>query len=266
VVSGSLTIVGTGIQAAGQITIEARSCIQQADKLLYLVTDPIASQHLHNLNPTAESLQRFYEEGKDRYTTYMDMVDRILEEVRKELTVCVAFYGHPGVFVLPSHVAIRRAREEGFYAKMLPGISAEDCLFADLGIDPASSGCQSFEATNFLVYKRQFDPTCSLILWQIGVIGIVSYQTRDYSPKNLDVLSQYLGQCYGPDHRAIIYEASPYPIYDPLTEEVPIGQLPQARVTPISTLYVPPRNADAPPDKEMLQRLGMDVDLFAAQD
>jgi len=31
---------------------------------------------------------------------------------------------------------------------MLPGISAEDCLVADLGIDPASSGCQSYEAND----------------------------------------------------------------------------------------------------------------------
>jgi len=257
--SGSLIIVGTGIQAAGQITIEARSCIEQADKLLYLVTEPIAKQYLVSLNSTAESLEHFYEEGKDRFITYMEMVDRILEEVRRGLNVCVAFYGHPGVFVLPSHEAIKRARDEGFYARMLPGISAEDCLFADLGLDPALPGCQSFEATNFLINKRRFDTACSLILWQIGVIGVLSYQNNEYSPKNLDVLSDYLGQFYGPDHKTIIYEAAAYPIYEPIAELVSISQLPQAKVSPISTLYVPPKNADVLYDKEMLQRLGVDA-------
>jgi uncharacterized protein YabN with tetrapyrrole methylase and pyrophosphatase domain len=255
---GSLIIVGTGIQAAGQITIEARTCIEQADKLLYLVTEPIAKQYLVGLNSTAESLEHFYEEGKDRFTTYMEMVDRILDEVRKGVSVCVAFYGHPGVFVLPSHEAIRRAREEGFYVRMLPGISAEDCLFADIGLDPALPGCQNFEATDFLIRKRRVDTGCSLILWQIGVIGIVSYQNVDYSAKHLDVLSEYLEKLYGPDHKVIIYEASLYPMFDPITQVVPICRIPEAKVSPLSTLYVPPTNAHAPPDKGMLERLGMD--------
>ena len=83
----------------------------------------------------------------------------------------VVFYGHQRVFVHPGHESIRRAHMEGFPACMLPGISAEDCLFAELGIDPSKNGCQSFEATDFLVYKRKFDNRSSLILWQIGANG-----------------------------------------------------------------------------------------------
>jgi precorrin-2 methylase len=60
--------------------------------------------------------------------------------VREGLNVCAAFYGHPGVFVYASHQSIRLARAEGFEAQMLPGISAEDCVFADLGIDPENMG------------------------------------------------------------------------------------------------------------------------------
>ena len=40
---------------------------------------------------------------------------------------------HPGVYVAPSHETVLRARAEGYPARMLPGISSEDCLFADLG-------------------------------------------------------------------------------------------------------------------------------------
>ena len=39
--SGSLTVVGTGIQFVGQMTIEARAHIKQAEKVLFLVYDPI---------------------------------------------------------------------------------------------------------------------------------------------------------------------------------------------------------------------------------
>jgi Tetrapyrrole (Corrin/Porphyrin) Methylases len=256
--AGSLTMVGTGIQFPAQMTIEARGYIEKADKLLYLVTEPIAAHYLETLNPTAESLQRFYEEGKDRFETYMQMVDRMLEEVRRGQSVCVAFYGHPGVFVLPSHEAVKRARGEGFSARMLPGISAQDCLFADLGVDPGLPGCQSYEATDFLLNSRYVDITCSLVLWQIGVIGVMSYENEDYSPKNLGVLADYLGRFYGPNHQVIIYEASPYPMYAPQTQAVALTELPLAAVSPISTLYVPPKNVKTSYDKEMLDRLSMD--------
>jgi uncharacterized protein YabN with tetrapyrrole methylase and pyrophosphatase domain len=271
--SGSLTIVGTGIQAAGQLTVAAVNCIRQSDKLLYLVTDPIAEEYIRTLNSTAETLESFYEEGKDRFLTYMAMVERILTEVREDKSVCVAFYGHPGVFVLPSHVAIRQAREEGFEARMLPGVSAEDCLFADLGLDPGLPGCQSFEATDFLIRKRRFDTGCSLILWQIGVIGVMTYLNVDYAPTNVDVLSDYLIKYYSPDHKAIIYEAALYPIHDAIKDVVRLDALTTARITPISTLCVPPLKPTVSCDPEMLSRLGMDeqaihsleVKLYASQ-
>src|SRR5205823_3853440 len=118
----------------------------------YVVGDPIAETTIVQLNPDgAESLSGLYAEGKPRIDTYSQMVERILECVRSDMQTCLACYGHPGVFVYPSHEAIRRARSEGYRARMLPGISAEDCLFADLGVDPAIGGCQSYEATDFFV-------------------------------------------------------------------------------------------------------------------
>lgn len=65
----------------------------------------------------------------------------MLQEVRLGKKVVGVFYGHPGVFVSPSHRAISIARFEGYEAKMLPAVSAEDSLYADLGIDPSRPGC-----------------------------------------------------------------------------------------------------------------------------
>ncbi|HEY6141604.1 MAG TPA: SAM-dependent methyltransferase [Thermoanaerobaculia bacterium] len=253
---GSLTVVGTGIQA-GQLTIAARNAIREADKLLYFVTNPIAEGYLHSLNSTAESLARFYGHEKDRLVTYMEMADRILDEVGRGLHVCAAFYGHPGIFVISGNEAIRRARAAGFPARMLPGISAEDCLFADLGIDPATPGCQNFEATDFLVHRRQFDIGASLILWQIGAIGVHDCSPGGYKPRNLDVLAAYLSGFYGPDHNAIVYEAAALPELGYRAERISLGALADAVVTPMSTLYVDPKNVPRPADAEMIGRLGM---------
>jgi hypothetical protein len=252
--SGSLTIVGTGIRLS-QISVEARASIQSADKLLFLVSDPITTSWLMEVNPRAESLYPFYGEGKPRSTTYQEMAERILSCVREGLNVCAAFYGHPGVFVYPSHEAIRRARLEGFGAKMLPAISAEDCLFADLGIDPSTHGCQSFEATDFLVYRRRFDPEVSLILWQIGLVGELGFKTR-YSLSGLQILLEVLQQWYDSGHQVVIYEAAIYPHCEPFIDRVSLKKVAERNVTPVSTLYVPPKTPAAP-DLEMADRLGI---------
>src|SRR5919197_1068481 len=105
--------------------------IEGADELFYVASDPVASDWLEVLHPNAHSLNPLYRIGEPRIDTYEAMVDTILSSVRQGRRVCAAFYGHPGVFVYPSHEAIRQARDEGFEARMLPAVSAEDCLFAD---------------------------------------------------------------------------------------------------------------------------------------
>ena len=175
--------------------------------------------------------------------------------MRRGLNVCAAFYGHPGVFVAPSHEAVRRAREEGFRARMLPGVSAEDCLFADLGVDPARFGCQCYEATDFLVHGRQVDTTAALVLWQIGTVGN-SAAAEEATPSGLAVLVQVLLELYPSDHEVVVYEASPYPGFDPLIRKVPLVSLRPEHVTAMSTLYVRPAET-AELDLRMVDRLGL---------
>src|SRR5262249_13216692 len=249
-------VVGTGIQIVGHMTIEARSHIRNAEKLLFMVADSFTAHWLATLNPTAESLKPFYQTGKQRSETYQEIVEYILTCVRRACQVCAAFYGHPGVFAMPSHEAIRRARAEGFSARMLPGVSAEDSLFADLGIDPGRCGCQSFEATDFLLYQRRFDPHMPLILWQVGALGIL-----DYSPvmaadqHKLQALADTLLPIYGPDHECAIYIAALYPQAEPLLQHVRLADLPTLRISPMATLYVKPM-AGPPFDRSMAARLG----------
>ena len=239
---GSLVVVGTGIKFAAHTTPEALAAIEHAERLFYLVTDPVAEEWIRRLNPTATTLEDCYAEGKPRTKTYRDMTRRIVSAVRDGFRVCAAFYGHPGVFADTPHDAIRRARREGFPARMLPGVSAEDCLFADLGVDPGVNGCQSFEATDFLAYRRKFDPSSALILWQVGVLGEPSIRKEaSCRPERLRVLTDVLRRYYPPRHRVTLYEAAPYTICDPRVVRMPLATLPRATVFTMATLYVPPK-------------------------
>lgn len=256
--AGSLTIVGTGIRLVGQVSLEARAAIEKAQKVIFLVADPATQQWIRDLNPTSESLQDCYAPGKPRINSYHEMVDRIVSPVRRGLKVCAVFYGHPGIFVYPSHVAIRRARAEGHEAVMLPAISAEDCLFADLGIDPGARGCQSYEATEFLVHSRKPDISSYLILWQIGVVGDVKFSPKGNLPERLRVLADTLKRYYGEDQKAIIYEAAQYPVCKPRIVKTTIGKMLDHHLTGISTLFISPKTKPTT-DAEMLTKLKMDT-------
>ncbi len=251
-----LVVVGTGIQVSAHATPLACSHVAQADKVLYLTTDAVAAAWVFANNATAESLQRFYAPGKPRSATYEEMVEHVMSFVRSGLAVCMAVYGHPGVFTYATHESVRRARAEGYEARMLPAISAEDCLFADLGVDPADHGCQSYEATDFLVHDRIADPTSALVLWQIGVVGNFGY-VDGTSRDGLAVLVEALVARYGAAHPVVIYHASPHPIVPPAIQRIALADMLGADVVPMSTLYVPPLHAPRI-NVAMAHRLGLD--------
>jgi uncharacterized protein YabN with tetrapyrrole methylase and pyrophosphatase domain len=252
---GSLHLVGTGFNVAGQMTPEALACVNSADLVYSLLGDPASKEWLRRIRPDAQSLIPLYAEGKPRLQTYAEMADEMLSPVREGITVCVALYGHPGVFVNPSHAAVRQAAQEGLSAKMYPGVSAESCLFADLGVDPVARGCQSFEATDFLVRNRVIDTASSLILWQIGSVGVSTYYKKAFwSQDGLEILVDRMLEEFPPDHKVVIYEASPFPVCEPRIDTVQLKDLPTSDVSIISTLFVPPL-LPAAVDEGMLGRL-----------
>ena len=238
-----LVVAGTGIRVAGQLTIEAAHCIRCAERLYFSVADPAGERVIRALNPAAVPLMPLYVEGKPRSETYEEMVEAILGSVRAGYQTAAIFYGHPGVFAFPSHEAVRRARQEGYSARMLPAISAEDCLFADLGVDPADSGCQSLEATDFLLRMRTIDTTQQLILWQVGVLGEWAYRRDAYDLSALPMLVRKLLEHYPAEHGATVYEAASALGAEPRITRTTLGELAGVPLTPISTLYVPPLRA-----------------------
>jgi len=244
---GSLTVVGTGIRTVGQLTVEAIAQMQQADELIHLVADPVAEAVVKLFKPGREmSLQGFYGEGKQRIDSYNEMVEFIMSRVRAGIRVCGAFYGHPGVFAYPPHESIRRARAEGFTAQMLPGISAEDCLFADLGVDPAVNGCQSYEATDFLTNIRIIDSSSQLVLWQIGALADWTYRRAGYDLKAMPLLLEKLLTFYPREHEVVVYEAAMFPGCAPSIVRIRLGDLVTTPFNAACTLYLAPSRAPSP--------------------
>lgn len=237
---GSLVNVGLGMTLGSHITPLSRNYIEKADVVFVAASNNIVEQWVQGMNDDVRSLQQYYEEGTSRMITYRKMVEVIMDEVRLGKTVCGAFYGHPGVFAWAPHESIKQARSEGFKAHMEPGISAEDCLYADLGIDPGKYGCAHFEASQFMFRDKVFDPTSYLVLWQVGVVGDKSLTQFSTPSEYKQVLVDLLLQTYPKDFEIIFYECAVLPIEDTLIKRVKLIDLPHVEMSLKTTVILPP--------------------------
>ena len=248
---GSLTVVGTGIDVTTQLTPGARAAIEGADEVLYLVADSVSALRIVSLNPRARSLDEFYGPDKNRRETYAEIVQTLVASAVGGANVCAVFYGHPGVFAYPGHEALARVREAGLPARMLPAVSALDCLVADLEIDPGRTGLQSYEATYFLQHRPAIDPHAILLLWQVGMIGEVGGAATPAVKGRFQLLIDELRDCYGDTREALLYEASRYPGPEPAAARFRLGDSELPAPSPLSTLCVP---ADRKPPVDVKAR------------
>lgn len=237
---GSLACVGLGMTLGSHLTPLARSHIEQADVVFAALSDYVVELWLQRMHPDMRSLQSYYAEGKSRMKTYREWVAVMMTELRAGKRVCGVFYGHPGIFAWSPHKVIEQARAEGYEAHMEPGISAADCLYADLGIDPGRFGCQHLEASQLLFYERRIDPAGYLVLWQVGLTGDRSLGRRSTGPAYRQLLVNLLSRDYPLDHEVIIYRGATLPIEQPRIRRVALCDLPHVPLTAEEMVVLPP--------------------------
>jgi uncharacterized protein YabN with tetrapyrrole methylase and pyrophosphatase domain len=240
---GSIACVGMGMTLGSHLTPLARSHIEQADVVFAGLSDGVVETWLRRMHPDIRSLQSFYKEGKSRMKTYREWVELMMTEVRAGKRVCGVFYGHPGIFAWSPHKVIEVARAEGFQAHMEPGVSAEDCLYADLGIDPGRFGCQHFEASQLLFYERVLDTTGYVVLWQLSVVGDRSLARFSTESPYRQLLIERLYDDYPSDHEVIVYRAATLPIEKARIQRVPLKDLAGVTLTGQETVVLPPAGA-----------------------
>lgn len=235
----SLVVVGSGIEFGRHASERCLSEIREAEVVLCLA-DPFTLAMIQGIRPDAVNLGAHYAMGKDRRQTYREIDAAIMAEVRAGKRVCAVFYGHPGVFADVPHRVLRKAREEGIPARMEPGISAEACLYADLGIDPGARGVQSMEATHFLVYDRRPDSDGLVLLWQVALSGDLSCTRLHAEREGVQALVEKLLRWYPPGHEVILYEAARLPIESARIDRLALRDLPDAHYQEYTTLVIPP--------------------------
>jgi hypothetical protein len=245
---GRLVVIGSGISHI-DLTADAEAEIRSADYVFYCLYDKVSQLWISKLRPDAFDMTVLYNEQIERHFTYTRMAEAMLFHVRRGKKVVAVYYGHPGVFATPTHRAIKIARAEGHSAQMRPGISALDCLVADVGFDPALPGMVNYEATDMLLRRRQIDTSLHMVIWQVGVVGEFGFSASGFENRGYDVLVDALEEAYGADWEVTHYIAPQYVGVEPLIERHPIATLrdPEVRKTlsALSTFYIEPRQAVA---------------------
>jgi len=250
----TLFIVGSGIKFISHMTTEVKTCIEKSEKVLYLVNEPAMQEWIRRSNTNSESLDDLYTQSELRDTNYHLIASYVVENLKKYKTVCFVIYGHPTLLAKPSMYAANLATNQNYEVLILPAISTIDCLFADLGVHPGSCGWQSYEATDFLIFKRRYDTSSHLILWQAGIIGNLKNPMHHNPKKGLIILSTYLKLKYSSKHSIYIYEAAQYPGFKPKIEKCSLEDLQFAEVGTISTLYLPPKTKRKP-DLDIINKI-----------
>ncbi len=221
--AGSLVIVDTGVVAVNQVTVEGHRWIQQSDRVLFLGADPVTEHWILTLNENVESLNGL--------ETADEIVERMLDHVRAGLAVCLAYHGRSELTAQVLREATALCRAENLPSAIVPGVSALDCLFSDLGLDPLSHGCQIFGAEHFLEHRRRPDPSAALI---------VSLSEDTACAKLLELLRAE----YGAEHEAVVYEPPRYAVLEPVIRRSPVGSIGEGDLAGMSILYIPPKDAN----------------------
>ena len=243
--AAGLVVVGGGIQFGRHVSGRCLAEIRSA-QVAFCLADPFALAMVSAFRPDVINLGSYYTAGKDRRQAGAEIQGAILKEVRAAKQVCVVFYGHPGVFSdIPQEVT-RKARAEGFPVRVEPGISAAACLREDLGLDAGGRDVQSMEATAFLFYDHQPDPSGLVLLWQAAGPGNLAGDYKRAESSGLQALAQKLLRWYPPTHEVILYEAPQLAVDHPRAEHLTLRDLPAAHFDEYTMLVIPPLDEQRP--------------------
>lgn len=224
------------------MTLETVGHIKAADVVFYVLPNAVTAAHVRQLNANAIDLRGYYGDDKERKTTYLQIAEVMLRQVRQGRHVVGVFAGHPGFLVMAARRALAIADMQGYEAQLLPAVSSIDCLFADLRIDPGLRGVQILKAGLVLRKEAALATTGHVILLQVDSVGDGTFSFEGFKHPQHEVFIQRLIEQYGARHEAVSYAAALLPCSAPTIVARPLAEYLDHvpwRTIP-GTLYLPP--------------------------
>lgn len=144
---GTITIVGLGPGAAGNLSLETMELLQSdAQVILRTAVHPTVAE-LEKQNVKFTSCDAFYEEGANFEEVYSRVVARVLAAA----AVGDVVYAVPGSPLVAERTVVmlrEQAKKQGVQLVIKPAMSFLDLAYVDLGIDPIA-GLRIIDAQDF---------------------------------------------------------------------------------------------------------------------
>lgn len=251
-------IAGLGVLNVDQITRETERVIRRSNEVLYVDTGVATRPYLESLCPRATALfDTSYEETGHRLNAYHHMAARVLNAALDHPPVTFAMHGHPIVGAYAPFLIRDLAALLDLEVLILPGISAMDCLFAELMVDPCVVGMQMYEATDLLLRRRPLQPEVPALIWQIGCVETTLHTMRVSKPARFERLRSHLLRFYPPRHEVSAVYSTPHPLMPSTVRRFALREIcDHAHVLHSGfTLFIPPTIERPIEDHELLRQI-----------
>jgi precorrin-6B methylase 1 len=253
-----ITIVGLGVLNVDQVTYETVRAIRRSNEVLFVDTGVATSAFLEKFCPKVTSLYATsYSESGCRLGSYDRMAVAVIEAALDHPPVTFAMGGHPIVGAEAPFLIHEMARLLDLEVVTLPGISAMDCMFSELMIDPCVDGLQMYEATDLLLRRHSLLPAVPALIWQIGVVETRLHTQRRSKPLRFDRFKAHVLQFYPPGHLVTAYFASQHPLMRSQILQFPMGEIGNyaEQLHAGFTLFIPAASVRPILDEDLLSKI-----------
>jgi tetrapyrrole methylase family protein / MazG family protein len=252
-----IRIVGLGMRSVDQLTREAQRAIAGTKTIYVVDSSPGIQSFFRKMGLEVIDLSKHYEEGKDRLQTYLEMSKEVISGAIHKGPVSFGLYGHPTVFAYPPFVIKAVAESCGLTVGVVPGVSALDCMLAELMLDPATDGMQMFEATDIVIRKRTLLTDVHTLIWQIGALETGLYSRQVSVKGRFDRFLQHIVGFFPTHHPVAAIFVSDNPLIPSIIYRFKLKDLPDYgdRLHGGFTLHIPPLSTAAVLDFEALELL-----------
>jgi len=238
-------LVGLGVKAGIQITLEAIQAIKRADKVYTIHSSVEFKQEIKKkYNDHLIDCASFFEGEKERAQVFRKIARTIIKEAidNENIRIAFAVMGNPLFLVSACEYLIAAEEDYGISLEVISGVSTFDTVLSDLKID-VGYGAAMYDSTLFL--SKHVIPVTNipLLLFQIATTNNTILNKGNIPTNILQPLIEKLILHYGAGHEVIFVTSSVHIFMTAKKVKVKLKDVLDSNEIKLferPTLYVPP--------------------------
>lgn len=238
-------LVGLGVKAGIQITLEAIQALKRVDKI-YIIhsSDEFKQDIKKHYNENLIDCASFFEGETERAKVFRIIAKTIIKEALDNTNMKIAFavMGNPLFLVSACEYLIAAEEDFGLKLQVISGVSTFDTVLSDLKID-VGYGASMYDSTLFLSDNVSPVTNIPLLLFQIATTNNTILNKGDIPTNILQPLIDKLILFYGAEHEVTFVTSSHHVFMSSKKIKIKLKDVLNSsdiKLFDRPTLYVPP--------------------------